>query len=217
MGRRVGAAADSGTSQAAQHLGARGEHDRNASGLSYSTSTSTRRCLEVPPSLPPDLEPSDQRLVFVGGLHRSGGTTPLANWSAAHPDVSGRPIQAFFTTKANTFKSVYPIAAVHGGPGSFALRTRLPGSPSTRRSEHRTPPGGYSRHATPFWDTSKLALVGEVSAQPDPDAVPPRPVSSVSLHHVAPSPSRCIDGHGLKAPTIRWSRYSSTGSGDTRL
>ena len=68
MGRRVGAAADSGTSQAAQHLGARGD-DRNASGLSYSTSTSTRRCLEVPPSLPPDLEPSDQRLVFVGGLH----------------------------------------------------------------------------------------------------------------------------------------------------
>jgi hypothetical protein len=61
-----------------------------------------------------------QRLVFVGGLHRSG-TTPLARSLAAHPQVSGFSGTGVAEDEGQHLQTVYPPARAHGGPGRFAL------------------------------------------------------------------------------------------------
>ena len=89
----------------------------------------------------------------------TNGTTPTsANWLAAHPDVSGLTDTGVFHDEGQHLQSVYPIAAVHGGPGKFAL------NPAARLTEHsplNTPDSARRllEAWTPFWDTSKLALV----------------------------------------------------------
>jgi Sulfotransferase family len=61
------------------------------------------------------------RLVFVGGLHRSG-TTPLARVLAEHPQVSGFTATGATEDEGQHLQDVYPPARVHGGAGRFALR-----------------------------------------------------------------------------------------------
>lgn len=60
------------------------------------------------------------RLVFVGGLHRSG-TTLLARCLAEHPQVSGFEETGVPADEGQHLQSVYPTARAHGGPGRFAL------------------------------------------------------------------------------------------------
>ena len=63
------------------------------------------------------------KLVFVGGLHRSG-TTPLARVLAEHPDVSGfgatRPT-GVTEDEGQHLQDLYPAARAYGGAGRFAL------------------------------------------------------------------------------------------------
>jgi hypothetical protein len=97
------------------------------------------------------------RVVFIGGLHRSG-TTPLAKWLAAHPDVSGLTNTGVHEDEGQHLQSVYPIAMAHGGPGKFAFASaaRL-----TEDSELVT--GEAARRLVsawaPYWDTSKPVLL----------------------------------------------------------
>jgi hypothetical protein len=63
------------------------------------------------------------RLVFVGGLHRSG-TTPLATAIAAHPEVSGLHDTGVKEDEGQHLQSVYPKAKLYGGAGRFALDPR---------------------------------------------------------------------------------------------
>jgi hypothetical protein len=101
--------------------------------------------------------PLADRLVFVGGLHRSG-TTPITDWLAEHPDVSGLRDTGVFADEGQHLQSVYPIAGVLGGAGRFAF------SPQARQTEDSplvTPeaPGALLAAWEPYWDTSKAVLL----------------------------------------------------------
>ncbi len=97
------------------------------------------------------------RVVFVGGLHRSG-TTPLARWLADHPDISGLSDTGVYEDEGQHLQSVYPIAGAHGGPGRFTLdpAARLTeGSPLVTADAAQRLIDAW----LPFWDTSKAVLL----------------------------------------------------------
>ncbi len=104
-----------------------------------------------------DIEPIDARIVFIGGLHRSG-TTPLANWLADHPDVSGLSNTGVYEDEGQHLQSVYPVAMAHGGPGKFAFD---PEARLTEESGLVTSDAAERLLAawTPYWDTAKAILV----------------------------------------------------------
>jgi hypothetical protein len=111
----------------------------------------------MPPPEAAAVKPIEERLVFVGGLHRSG-TTPLARWLADHPCVGGLTRTGVYEDEGQHLQSVYPIAAAHGGPGRFTLD---PESRLTENSPLVTPdaPGRLLEAWSPFWDASKQVLV----------------------------------------------------------
>jgi sulfotransferase family protein len=100
---------------------------------------------------------NDHRLVFVGGLHRSG-TTPLARCLAAHPQVSGFAGTGVEEDEGQHLQDVYPPAMAHGGPGRFALR---PAAHLTEASP-LLGPGTATRlleRWRPHWDLTRPVLV----------------------------------------------------------
>jgi hypothetical protein len=100
---------------------------------------------------------TDHRLVFVGGLHRSG-TTPLARCLAAHPQVSGLEHTGVEEDEGQHLQDVYPPARAHGGPGRFAL---APAAHLTERSPLLTPDtaGRLLDRWRPHWDLTRPVLV----------------------------------------------------------
>jgi Sulfotransferase family len=100
---------------------------------------------------------SDHRLVFVGGLHRSG-TTPLARCLAAHPQVSGFAGTGVEEDEGQHLQDVYPPARAHGGPGRFALD---PAAHLTEASPLLTPETADRLLAAwrPHWDLTRPVLV----------------------------------------------------------
>src|SRR4051812_32224235 len=99
----------------------------------------------------------DHRLVFIGGLHRSG-TSPLTRLLAAHPQVSGFAGTGVPEDEGQHLQDVYPSARAHGGPGQFANH---PGAHLTEGSALATPANAdrlwsaWSAH----WDLSRPVLV----------------------------------------------------------
>lgn len=103
------------------------------------------------------MELGDHRLVFVGGLHRSG-TTPMAKLLAGHPQVSGLTDTGVKEDEGQHLQSVYPAARAHGGPGSFA------GSATAHLTENSplTTKDNAARLLAawePYWDLAKPVLV----------------------------------------------------------
>jgi hypothetical protein len=100
---------------------------------------------------------TDHRLVFVGGLHRSG-TTPLTRALAAHPQISGFADTGVEEDEGQHLQDVYPPARAHGGPGRFAL---APAAHLTEASPLLTPDTATRLldQWRPHWDLARPVLV----------------------------------------------------------
>lgn len=109
------------------------------------------------PEHSPPLLPASDRLVFVGGLHRSG-TTPITRWLADHPQVSGFADTGAWEDEGQHLQDVIPTAQEHGGPGRFAFD---PEAWLTEQSPLATPVAAARMLAawTPHWDTSRRLLL----------------------------------------------------------
>ena len=99
----------------------------------------------------------EQRLVFVGGLHRSG-TSLLARLISTHPDGSGLTGTNVPEDEGQHVQDVYPVGTEHGGPGRFA---HTPEAHLTESSPLATPANARRlvESWAPYWDMSKTYLV----------------------------------------------------------
>ena len=97
------------------------------------------------------------RLVFIGGLHRSG-TTLLGLLLAEHPLVSGFSNTGVPADEGQHLQSVYPTAKVYGGPGRFGFADA---AHLTEDSELVSPANARRILAewAPYWDLERLVLV----------------------------------------------------------
>jgi hypothetical protein len=99
----------------------------------------------------------EQRLLFVGGLHRSG-TTPLARVLASHPEISGLSGTGVREDEGQHLQQVYPKAKVYGGSGRFAH------DPRAHLTEESDLVGAESAAALrrawePYWDLDRRYLL----------------------------------------------------------
>jgi len=109
----------------------------------------------MPQADTPSVDPA--RLVFVGGLHRSG-TTPFARILGQHPDVSGLERTGVIEDEGQHLQAVYPPGTAYGGSGHFA---RDPRSHLTETSPLATPANAERLLAAwmPYWDLGRARLV----------------------------------------------------------
>ncbi|MEJ7708147.1 MAG: sulfotransferase [Nocardioidaceae bacterium] len=103
------------------------------------------------------MSPDNQRLIFVGGLHRSG-TTPFSKTLGAHPDISALSGTGVPEDEGQHLQSVYPAARVYGGSGHFARAAR---AHLTENSPLATPVNAETllQAWRPHWDLSRGYLL----------------------------------------------------------
>jgi hypothetical protein len=98
-----------------------------------------------------------ERLVFVGGLHRSG-TTPLARWLGDSPLISGLSGTGVPEDEGQHLQHVLPAAIQHGGPGRFAFARAMHETEISPRA-CRALAIQLSRAWAPYWDLERPLLL----------------------------------------------------------
>ena len=96
-------------------------------------------------------------MLFLGGLHRSG-TSLIFQCLRDHPQISGFNDTGAPEDEGQHLQSVYPRAALHGGPGLFGY------APQLHLTEDSLLVRAENRHRLfsdwrPFWDLSRPYLM----------------------------------------------------------
>jgi len=101
--------------------------------------------------------PRERRLLFVGGLHRSG-TSLVHRCLTRHPEVSGFSGTGVPEDEGQHLQTVYPPAYAHGGPGRFGFD---PDAHLTESSPLATAESGQQllREWSPHWDPAARVAV----------------------------------------------------------
>lgn len=147
------------------------------------------------------LDVASHRLIFIGGLHRSG-TTLLGRILADHQDISGFSGTSAQEDEGQHLQSVYAPAIQHGGPGRFAR------SAAAHLTELPDAEAVLARHRllnawSPHWDLSQSLLV---------EKSPPNLIMGRYLQSVFPgSALLVIIRHPLVVAlsTKKWTRLTS--------
>jgi hypothetical protein len=142
-----------------------------------------------------------KRLVFVGGLHRSG-TTPLSRALALHSDISGLSGTQVKEDEGQHLQDVYPKAKLYGGPGRFALDPR---SHLTESSPLASPSTAARllKAWSPFWDLDRRLLL---------EKSPPNLVMGRFLQAVFPGSALIVIVRHpvvVALSTVKWRRLAS--------
>jgi hypothetical protein len=163
------------------------------------------------------------KLVFVGGLHRSG-TTPLARVLAEHPQVSGFSGTSATEDEGQHLQDVYPAARMYGGAGRFALNPRAHLTETSALATAANAAGLFAQWQ-PYWDTSREVLVEK--SPPNLvmtrflQALYPQAYFVVIVRHpvvVALSTEKWLHGRSLRTPMANWFAAHDTFAADsTRL
>ena len=108
-------------------------------------------------SASPTADHRNSKIVFIGGLHRSG-TSLFYRCLGDHPKVSVFSDTDVPEDEGQHLQSVYPPAMEHGGPGRFGFDSE---SFSTEKSALVSEENANAlwAHWAPHWDLSKSRLV----------------------------------------------------------
>jgi hypothetical protein len=141
------------------------------------------------------------RLVFVGGLHRSG-TTPLSRVLADHQDISGLVETGVTEDEGQHLQSVYPQAITYGGAGRFALDKRAHLTESSPLATEANA-AQLLRSWLPYWDSRRKYLL---------EKSPPNMVMSRFLQQLFPDSAQIFV---IRNPVVvalgtkKWARFTS--------
>jgi hypothetical protein len=150
------------------------------------------------------INPNFHRLVFIGGLHRSG-TSALHRALATHPEVSCFSSTGVSEDEGQHLQDVYPAAHKFGGAGRFGFYPAarlLEDSPLVSEESRRRLLASWSV----YWDLEKRVLV---------EKSPPNLIRARFLRALFPNASFVfVVRHPVPVAlsTMKWSHLSITAS-----